>query len=269
MDPVDKVRLLGVQITNITSDELNEAIHQIVRANRRELVLNVNIHAMNLACRLSWFRDLLNRAEIVFCDGDGVRLGAWLQSNRLRQKITYNRWIWDFARFSEAKGLSWFLIGGTEEVIQEAVVRLRNRFPRLQIKGWRNGYFHSNEEVSHIKDVLNESNPNILILGMGMPLQEAWLRENRADLFVNVALTGGAVFDYVSGRVKMTPHLFYRLKLEWLYRFAHEPKRLFIRYFIGNPLFLLRVLLERFGVQSFNRSPEGDDQTRAADANMK
>jgi N-acetylglucosaminyldiphosphoundecaprenol N-acetyl-beta-D-mannosaminyltransferase len=78
---------------------------------------------------------------------------------------------------------------------------------------------------------------------MGMPTQEAWLADHLGRLRVNVALTGGAVFDYVSGRRRVTPDVFRRLKLEWLYRWLAEPRRLFWRYAAGNPLFVVRVLM--------------------------
>lgn len=237
----ERDRILGVRIDSLRVSELNDRILGMVRCGRHEMVLNVNIHCMNLAHRYAWLREMLNKASIVFCDGDGVRIGAKLLGYDIVEKITYNRWIWDLAEFCATNRLSWYLLGGRESTIESATRKLASLYPQLVIKGWRNGYFSSSEDVREVINSINLATPDVLILGMGMPLQEKWLSENFADLKVGVALTGGAVFDYISGAAKMTPDIFYRLKLEWLYRLLMEPKRLFSRYVIGNPLFFFRI----------------------------
>jgi len=245
------VRLLGVDIDNLTARELDARILRIIRSGTKAMVLHVNIQGMNLAVRHPWMKDLLNHAGVVICDGDGVRLGAVVEGKKIKQKITYNRYIWQLAALSQAHHLSWYLIGSKNEVIAAAVANLQARYPGLEIKGWRDGYFNGPEDCERTKTDINRAAPNILILGMGMPTQEAWLRDNFGDLSVNAALTGGAVFEYVSGRARIIPDVLFHLKLEWLYRFLHEPRRLFARYFLGNPLFIVRVLFERLHLKSY------------------
>lgn len=94
---------------------------------------------------------------------------------------------------------------------------------------------------------INASAPDILLVGLGMPLQERWLMQNREKLNAGVALMGGAVFDYVSGGLRRGPRLLTDNGLEWLARLLVEPRRLWRRYLVGNPLFLARVLGQRFG----------------------
>ncbi len=237
--------LLGVRITNLSSQELNNAILNAAKQDMaRKLVLNVNVHAMNIAYSNRDFRDLLNSAYINFCDGDGVRLAGKLCGIHIKEKITYNRWIWDLSEFCEKHELSYYLIGSSQETIKEAANVLNTKYPNLRIVGLRNGYFENEDDLHTTLKDINSKKPNLLILGMGMPVQEKWLSENMNKIDFNVALTGGAVFEYVSGNSKITPDIYFKLKLEWFYRFIQEPKRLFKRYFIGNPLFLMRVLLK-------------------------
>lgn len=100
-----------------------------------------------------------------------------------------------------------------------------------------------------LRDLLNGA--DILIVGFGMPLQERWLVENRVGLDVRVALAGGAVFDYVSGRLRRAPRLLTDHGFEWLGRLLIESRRLWRRYLVGNPVFLARVLRQRlFGSRS-------------------
>jgi N-acetylglucosaminyldiphosphoundecaprenol N-acetyl-beta-D-mannosaminyltransferase len=124
------------------------------------------------------------------------------------------------------------------------------RHPGLDISGIHHGHFDhtpgSRENEAVVRRV-NAARPDILIVGLGMPLQERWLMENRHTIDAGVALTGGAVFDYVSGGLRRGPRLLTDNGFEWLARLLIEPRRLWRRYLIGNPLFLLRVLGQRLG----------------------
>ncbi|NUQ81087.1 MAG: WecB/TagA/CpsF family glycosyltransferase [Bacteroidetes bacterium] len=247
MKPTGRVTLLGVGIDNLSSDDLGNTIISYIRSGAKAKILNVNIHCMNLAYQNPWLRTMLNQSEIVFCDGDGVRLGARLQGKTIREKITYNRWIWKLLEIAEKDQFSVYLIGSQAAVMEKTVEVLRTRFPEIRIAGYRDGFFRNKEDVNHTLESIRKARPNILILGMGMPLQEKWILEHDQNLSYNVVLTGGAVFDYISGHASMTPDWAYHLKLEWFYRFLHEPRRLFKRYIIGNPLFLIRILGEKLG----------------------
>lgn len=246
-----RVTIQGINITDITSRELNDEIRALIHSGRKEQILNVNIHSMNIAYKTPWYRDMLNDAYINFCDGDGVRLGAKLLGFEIVEKITYNRWIWDLARFSEESNFSWYLLGGKKGIVEECSEILNQKYPNLNIVGTHHGFLNDQNLNDFVLNDICEKKPNILIIGMGMPLQEKWLKKNIDNLEFNIALTGGAVFDYVSGNFKMTPDIFYKLKMEWFYRFLQEPKRLFKRYFIGNPLFMWRVFLEKLGLIKF------------------
>ncbi|WP_422361170.1 WecB/TagA/CpsF family glycosyltransferase [Reichenbachiella sp.] len=239
------VKVQEINITNITSSELNHHIKMSCDDNRKELILNVNVHAMNIAYEQKWFKDLLNGAYINFCDGDGVRIGAKILGKNIIEKITYNRWIWELAEYSSKNGLSWYTVGSEQHVMEKAIAVMREQFPDLKIVGHHHGYLSNKETEKDLVIDIKKKSPNILILGMGMPLQEKWIRKNIRELNFNVALTGGATFEYIAGTAKMTPDIFYRLKLEWFYRFIKDPKRLFKRYFIGNPLFFWRIFREK------------------------
>lgn len=241
----EKINLLGVNVSNLRKEQLNEAIKEIIEADEKKTILNVNIHGMNIAYQNEWYRNLLNSAFINFCDGDGVRLGAKILGRTIHEKITYNRWIWDLAAFSERHDFSWYMLGSKPGIVDKCREILISKYPKLNICGYHHGYLDKSGVNQAVVSELKEKSPNILILGMGMPLQEEWLIKNIHEINYNVVLTGGAVFDYTSGEAKMTPKIFYDLKLEWFYRFWHEPKRLFRRYFVGNPLFMYRVLREK------------------------
>ena len=246
--PAKRVNVLGVGVDPLTVEDLHAEIGRLVRGGERGLVLNVNVHCLNLCYEDPVLRDFLNRAEVVFCDGAGVMVAARILGGRIPERITYADWAWQLAAFAAARGFSLYFLGARPGVAKEAARRLEERHPALRIAGAHHGYFdHSagSPENEAVVGEINAASPDILLVGLGMPLQEYWLMENQHRLDVGVALTGGAVFDYVSGRLRRGPRLLTQSGFEWLARLLVEPRRLWRRYLVGNLLFLLRVLKHR------------------------
>lgn len=246
--PGGRVHVLGVPIDPLTVSDLHARLLGFVRAGACATVLHVNVHAINLAQRLPWFGDRLRQADLVFCDGHGVLLGARLLGHHLPQRITYAEWMWQLAAFCEAHGLSLYLLGARDGVAAAAGNRLRARHPRLRIAGTHHGYFDmsaGSDDSQHVIVAVNASGADIVIVGFGMPLQEDWVGRHRGRIAAPVVLTGGAVFDYVSGTLRRPPPWMTSRGLEWLGRLLIEPRRLWTRYVVGNPLFVARVLRAR------------------------
>jgi len=244
------VDVLGVGVDPMTVEELQAEIKRLVLSEKKGLVLNVNAHCLNLCYESPALRKFFNSADEVFCDGAGVMLAARLLGRRIPARITYADWAWRLAAFAETEGFSLFLLGARPGVAEEAARRLKARHPALDLSGVRHGYFDHAAGSQENEAVLREiqaATPDILLVGLGMPLQERWLMENRHRIEAGVALTGGAVFDYVSGELRRGPRFLTDNGLEWLARLLVEPRRLWRRYLLGNPLFLLRVLGQRFG----------------------
>jgi len=241
---VSPISLLGVKIHPVTRPALRDFIAQSIQSNARVLALNVNVYAMNLAYENPWLRRFFNQSAITFADGAGVVFAAKLLGRRIPERITYADWMWELASIAADEGYTLFFLGAEPFVAEQAAARLRRRFPKIKIVGVRHGYFDKNPESAENAElvaVINQLRPNILIAGMGMPVQERWLMENWERLNVNVFLTGGAVFDYISGKLSRAPRWMTENGLEWLGRLLIEPRRLWKRYILGNPLFLWRV----------------------------
>ncbi|HKH10982.1 MAG TPA: WecB/TagA/CpsF family glycosyltransferase [Rubrobacter sp.] len=242
-----RVWVLGVGVDRITAEGLHEEITRLVR-RRGGIVLNVNAHCLNLLHGDEGLRGFFAAADVVFCDGAGVRLAARLLGGRLPERITYADWLPHLAALAERRGLSLFFLGARPGVAEEAAERLRRSHPDLKVVGVRHGFFDhraGSPENGAVVAEINAARPDVLLIGLGMPLQERWLMENHRRLDFGVALTGGAVFDYASGRLRRGPRLLTDNGFEWLARILVEPRRLWRRYLLGNPLFLARVLAQR------------------------
>lgn len=232
----------------VTVEELHAEIGETIRDGRHALVLNANVHCLNLAYIDPALRNFLNEAEVVFCDGAGVMLAARLLGRRIPERITYADWIWRLAAYAASEGFTLYFLGARPGVGEKAAEKLEEQYPDLRIAGVHHGYFDRSTDSPQNEAVITEINavaPDILLVGFGMPLQERWLMENWHRIDTRVALTGGAVFDYVSGGLRRGPRILTDNGFEWLARLLVEPRRLWRRYVVGNPVFLLRVIRQR------------------------
>lgn len=238
--------LMGIPVHAVDADAIHHYIAEVIAKNQRALVLNVNINAVNLALDQPWMKELFCKAQMVFCDGDGVRWGFRLLGQTPPPKVTYDRWIWQLASFAAEKGLSLYFLGGKPGIAEQAAARIRHAIPNLRMAGMHHGYFKKEgPENEQVIQEINQTRPDILILGFGMPIQEKWLQNHWHKVAAHVFLTGGAVFDYAAGHAKRAPDWMIRANMEWLYRFLQEPRRLFSRYILGNPYFMFRIFCEK------------------------
>lgn len=238
---IGSVHFMGTRIETLRLSDLLLVVDEAVRESARISVMYVNIHTVNLAYRHMYFSELLRGADIVYCDGTGVRLGARLLGLEIPERMTGADWIHDLCRMAVRENLSLFFMGSAAGVAGHAAVALQVRYPGLRVVGWSSGFGLSEGTVRRI----NDCRPDILLVGMGSPRQERWIAENRDRLDVPVVWAVGALFDFVSGRIPRGPRWMTNHGLEWMCRLAAEPEKLWRRYLIGNPLFLYRVLRSR------------------------
>lgn len=238
--------ICGVRVDSIRLADLLEHIDDSVRSRKRIAVYHANAHLINLAARDGELRSALSDAEHVFCDGIGVRIASNVLGHPLPERFTPPDWIDDLSSLCEQRGYGVFLLGARPGVADQAASRLRARWPKLRVRT-HHGYFdHWGKDAQRVIEQINASESHVLLVGMGMPLQELWTHEALPRLSVNVALTVGALFDYIAGRVPRGPRWITDHGFEWLWRLVVEPRRLWRRYLIGNPAFLLRVIRQRF-----------------------
>lgn len=238
--------ILGNKITDLTTPELLTEVDRIIASGKSEVILNTNVHGIHLSQRLPWLKEFRNSVRITHADGAGIALGAWILGNRLGARVCINDFIWDLARFCKARGHSIYLLGADKEVVGRAADALHDMEPGIRIAGVHDGYFaKEGPESDRVVEMINAVRPGILLVGFGMPVQEKWVRDNAARLNANVIMVVGGFFDRLSGSVPWTPRWMTEHGMEWVYLSLRRPRRFFERYLVGNPKFLLQVMLER------------------------
>jgi len=240
------VDVLGVPITPWTWPELRDRICHWASGptERRETILYANVHVLNSAVRDPNLTRILRGASTVYCDGSGVRLGAWLLGSSIPTRITGADFIDDLCRALASRGLSLFLLGGSPGVADQARRTLAGRHPDLRFAGTHHGYFTA-EDSMRVVEAVNSSRPDVILVGMGTPRQEAWIDANRQHLRVRVVWAVGALLDFVSEKEQRAPNWMTKWHLEWLGRLLANPSRQWRRYVLGNPLFVVRVISRR------------------------
>lgn len=253
-EEVRDVRILGVRLRGVTAEMLNRSVMKTIRSHKKAIVANVNAHALNIAVDNPRFREFLNKSDLVFCDGFGVMWAARLLGRLVPHRVTPPDWMDGLARMACTHAFTLFFLGARPGTAERAAAVLRERIPGLRVVGVHHGYFDATPGSQENEAVIREINsvkPDILILGLGMPLQEFWLAENWFRLEAKVAITAGAIFEYISGERRRAPRWMTDHGFEWLGRLLVEPRRLWRRYLVGNPLFAWRVVKEGLGLMHF------------------
>lgn len=233
------VRVLGVPVNRLTEDQVVETILRWTTLPGLHVAVGVNAAVCNLAAADPAFRHALLRADLRYPDGQSIVWAAKLLGGGLPERIATTDMINPLADICAQRGTRLFLYGSAPGVAQRAAERLRERAPGLLI-GCRDGYT-APEHMRQAIDDINAFSPDILLVGLGDPLQQRWIDAHRQNLHAPVVLTCGGLFDWASGDNRRAPGWMLASGLEWLWRLILEPRRLAGRYLIGNPVFLMRL----------------------------
>jgi N-acetylglucosaminyldiphosphoundecaprenol N-acetyl-beta-D-mannosaminyltransferase len=245
--PPERFAVLGVRIANVLRSEAIELLDEAIalRSGRPTGVFFVNAHTLNLAAADPSYRDALNAADYVFADGTGVRWAARLQNVRIRENMVGTDFVPQMFRAMIDRGYSYYMLGGDAETAALAAEQARRMFPSWRLSGFHHGFLDDAASKAIVAEI-NDLRPDVLLVGMGNPLQERWILRHRDELGAAVCLGVGGLFDFWAGKVSRAPAWLRRIGHEWIWRMVEQPRDKCRRYLIGNPLFLYRVVREKF-----------------------
>ena len=231
-----RIKLMGQPIDLVTCSEVMRFVARKVMGGRKSAIANHNSHSLYLIDRHPEMRAFYDRVDLVEADSMPLILWGKLMGEPISRghRCTYLCWRDEFWALADQNGWRVFYLGGEPGVAEKAAQSLRAVSPGADIQV-RDGYFDMSQGSAENAQVLAEINafqPHVLFVGMGMPRQEIWLERNYDALPATVMLPVGAAFDYEAGVQQAAPRWTGRLGLEWAFRFANDPKRLFHRYFV-------------------------------------
>ena len=246
---IDTVNVWGVPFARLTFGQTIRRIDDLIRRGIPSFFITANLNYNMLTQRDPELRSLNERADFIIADGMPMVWRSRLNQFPLPERVAGSELIYAISQWASQKGRSIYFLGGAPGVAEAAAKTLAERYSGLKIAGVHSPPFRplSDQENDAMVAAIRDSNADILFVAFGQPKGEKWIDSNLKQLGVPVCVQIGASFDFVAGGVSRAPRWIQAAGMEWLYRLAQEPKRLFGRYF-SNGLFLLRALaLELFG----------------------
>ncbi len=239
-----QIRIGAAWIDVLTFEQGLEAIRTLVRAGRGGAVYTPNVDHIVTLERNAKFRDVYTRASLSFADGVPVLWASWLLRPVLPAKLSGSDMIIPLARLAGREGWRVYLLGGTPGAGAIAAERLRAEHG-TNVVGVDDAMIRIGDrspEQRAIVERIRAARPDLLLVALGAPKQEFFIDEHAEELGPVVCLGVGASLDFVAGTMKRSPRWMSKVGLEWAYRLAQEPKRLWRRYLIDDPRFLAIVL---------------------------
>ena len=238
---VDTVRIHSLGM----DDALGQIAGHVFGADGEMMqVAFVNPDCVNIARRDSRYRAILNGAALVLADGIGMRLAGRLLSRPFPENVNGTDLFPRLCQRLAVQGSSIYLLGARPGVAAEAAAWAGEHYPGLHIAGWRDGYFDEAESPA-VAAAIRAAGPDVLLVAMGAPRQEAWIANHGKATGARVAIGVGGLFDFYGGRIVRAPLWMRELGMEWSWRLLQEPGRMWRRYLVGNFTFLGAVLLQR------------------------
>ena len=248
---IPTIEILGVPLVRLTADEALDEIERLAESSPPVFVAHANAYTLNSAAGDPSYGEVLRRAGLVLNDGKGVMLAARLLGDRFPADLNGNFFTPLLLRRAADRSWPVYLLGARPGVAAAAADVLVGSIPELQVSGVHDGYL-SPADLDGVIAGIRDSGAEVLLVALGNPRQERWLDEHLAKTGVRIGVGVGAFFDFQTGTIPRAPEWMNRLGLEWVHRLVLEPRRMWRRYLVGNPLFLARVLRSRFARKSRN-----------------
>jgi exopolysaccharide biosynthesis WecB/TagA/CpsF family protein len=254
MIDLGKFNLLGV---NINAVDYETAVAKIISAGQNRQPLGVSalaVHGVMTGVMDDEHRHRLNALELIVPDGQPVRWALnWLHRTKLKDRVYGPNLMLKTCEAAAKAGVSIFLFGGKQELLDDLSSKLTQKFPDLKIAGMLASKFRtvSPGEKAEIVQAIRDSGAGIAMVGLGCPRQEVWAYEFKNDLEMPV-LAVGAAFNFHAGQLDQAPPILQRIGMEWFYRLVKEPTRLWQRYLFLNPYYLSLVFLQLVGLRKID-----------------
>ena len=248
-----RINILGVGINAITMEDTLAHISAWIDNAEKHYVSVCVVHTVMECQKNAAMRQAVNSASIATPDGMPLVWLGKMKSNQPVERVYGPDLMLELCKLSAQRGYTQYFYGGAEGVPEDLSQTLQRKYPGLKVVGAYSPPFRPLTEVENkqIVEQINQANPDIIWVGLGTPKQDLWMASHRKLLTAPVIIAVGAAFDFHTGRISQAPSWMQRIGLEWLYRLIQEPKRLWYRYLVYNPLFILNVVAQSLGIRRY------------------
>jgi N-acetylglucosaminyldiphosphoundecaprenol N-acetyl-beta-D-mannosaminyltransferase len=234
--PAEKVVLFGVPVDNLTLRETVDRIEEMIRSGHSHQHVVINVDKIVKLQRDAELRRAVLDCDLISADGQPIVWASRVLDKPLKERVAgLDLFAAVIGRCAE-RGFRPYLLGARQEVVEKAADILKSRHAKLELAGWRNGYWSADEEARVVAEI-KSARPDALFVAMSSPKKELFVRKWKAELQVPFVMGVGGTLDVVAGLVRRAPGWMQRCGLEWLYRLIQEPRRMWRRYLVEDMTF--------------------------------
>jgi N-acetylglucosaminyldiphosphoundecaprenol N-acetyl-beta-D-mannosaminyltransferase len=233
-------RILKTRVNTTSYSDACDRIQRWAEVRRSCYVVAANVHVVMSAHWDACYQRAIDQAALVTPDGMPLVMGLRLLGMPGQGRVYGPDLMLAWCQRAAELGLPIYLYGGTDAMLDRMASYLTDQFPELPIAGTYAPPFRPQTEAEAVADAnrINQSGARVVFVGLGCPKQEQWMHRQHGQ--VNAVMVGvGAAFSFFSGEVSQAPRWMMGMGLEWLYRLCQEPRRLWKRYLVNNPMFVL------------------------------
>ena len=236
-----KISLMGCRIDSLSMNETIRLVEEIIREGIPRQHVVVNAFKFAMMRHDSELRRIINACDVVNADGMPVVWASRVLGTPLPERVAGVDLFLRLVEMSSRKGYRPYFFGAREEVLQRTVAAFKATYPKLEIAGFRNGYFRDDEEETIARQI-RDSRPDMLFVGISSPMKEKFLNRWMSYMRVPFCMGVGGSFDIVGGKTQRAPIWVQRFGIEWAHRILQEPRRMWARYAKTNPVFIWMVM---------------------------
>lgn len=256
--PVD---LMGAPLHPVTMAETVALVDRAILTRRPLRHLAMNAAKLVALRKDPVLRGSVEAADLITADGQSIVWASRILGRPVPERVTGIDLMHAALDLAARRGYRVFTLGARAEVVREAVEVLQRRFPGLQIVGAIDGYFSPEQEPVVVRRII-AARPDMLFVALSSPKKERFLADHEQEMGIPFCMGVGGSLDVIAGRVRRAPRVMQRVGLEWLFRLAQEPRRLWRRYLQTNTEFLALLLRETWRVRRPGAAAEGFSSER-------
>ena len=232
-----RVKILNTYVNVVSMNETVSLVEKIIKERKPTQHVVISALKVNLMEDDSELRRIINSCPLINADGASIIWAAKRLGIPLKERVTGCDLFQELVKVASVKGYKIYLFGAKEEVVTRVKSIFEQKYPGIQIAGYRNGYFTEADEPEIVKN-MSESGADMMFVAFSSPKKEYWVNKYLNQLNIPFVMGVGGSFDIVAGVTERAPVWWQEHGLEWLYRFIQEPRRMWKRYIIGNARFV-------------------------------
>ena len=238
---IKKVKIFDISFDNLNMKNILKLIQTSIEKNIKRRIYFINADCLNKTFEDKQYKEILKNSDILLADGSGVNMACNILKTPLVENLNGTDMLPFICELSSSNAYKIFLLGAKEGVANKMKEELEQKYPNIQIIGTHHGFLEDEKSSLEVLKKINDLQTDILFVAMGAPSQETFIEKYKDKINAKVTLGVGGLFDFYSTNTKRAPLYIRELGFEWVYRMIQEPKRMWKRYILGNPLFLYRV----------------------------